>query len=78
MSTRRWIAAASVAVIGLVALRGVPAGAHHSSAPFYDATITPEAVDGLNKFALANGLLTQPLPYEAIVATALQGHWKTE
>ena len=45
-------------------------------APFYDATIKPEAVDGLNKFALANGLLAEPLPYEAIVATALQGHWK--
>jgi hypothetical protein len=44
-------------------------------APFYDATITPGAIDGLNKFALANGLLTQPLPYEAIVATTLKGNW---
>jgi ABC-type nitrate/sulfonate/bicarbonate transport system substrate-binding protein len=44
-------------------------------APFYDAAITPEAVDGLNKFALANGLLTSPLAYEAIVATGLKGNW---
>jgi NitT/TauT family transport system substrate-binding protein len=45
-------------------------------APFYDATITPEAVNGLNKFALANGLLTEPLAYEAIVATAMKGNWQ--
>lgn len=46
-------------------------------APFYDATITPEAVDGLNRFALANGLLTEPLPYDAIVAAQLKGHWQS-
>lgn len=40
-------------------------------APFYDATITSEAVDGLNKFALANGLINQPLAYERIVASGL-------
>jgi ABC-type nitrate/sulfonate/bicarbonate transport system substrate-binding protein len=44
-------------------------------APFYDATITPEAVVGLNKFALANGLLANPLAYEAIVAIGLKGNW---
>ncbi len=44
-------------------------------APFYDATITPQAVDGLNAFALANGLLTSALPYEAIVAAGLKDHW---
>jgi NitT/TauT family transport system substrate-binding protein len=40
-------------------------------APFYDATITSEAVDGLNKFALANRLINQPLEYERIVASGL-------
>ena len=44
-------------------------------APFYDATITPEAVNGLNKFALANGLLAQPLTYETIVAVSLKDAW---
>jgi ABC-type nitrate/sulfonate/bicarbonate transport system substrate-binding protein len=37
-------------------------------APLYDAIIGPEAVDGLNKFAVANGLLDRPLAYEQIVA----------
>jgi hypothetical protein len=32
-------------------------------------------VGGLNKFALANGLLTNPLAYEAIVATELKRNW---
>jgi ABC-type nitrate/sulfonate/bicarbonate transport system substrate-binding protein len=36
--------------------------------PFYDASISPEAVDGLNKFAIANGLITQPVSYEQLVA----------
>jgi len=45
-------------------------------APFYDAAITPEAIDGLNAFALANGLLDQPLAYDAIVATGLTGNWR--
>lgn len=43
-------------------------------APFYDATITPEAVDGLNTFAMANGLIQQPLAYEQIVKRS--PHWK--
>ena len=54
MSTRRWIAAASVAVIGLVALKGVPAGAHHSSAPFYDATKSAEAQGTVTRFLFKN------------------------
>jgi ABC-type nitrate/sulfonate/bicarbonate transport system substrate-binding protein len=37
-------------------------------APFYDATITPEAVDGLNAFAKANKLTDRRLFYEQIVA----------
>jgi hypothetical protein len=46
-------------------------------APFYDATITSDAVDGLNKFALANGLLEKPLAYEQIVAARFADIWKT-
>jgi ABC-type nitrate/sulfonate/bicarbonate transport system substrate-binding protein len=38
-------------------------------APFYDAMISTEAVDGINTFAMANGLLAEPLPYERLVAT---------
>jgi NitT/TauT family transport system substrate-binding protein len=46
-------------------------------APFYDATITPDAVDGLNKFAMANGLLDRPLAYEQIVARQFEHTWRS-
>jgi ABC-type nitrate/sulfonate/bicarbonate transport system substrate-binding protein len=45
-------------------------------APFYDATITSEAIDGLNEFAIANGLLTEPLVYEQIVAAQFKDIWR--
>ncbi|HEY4296829.1 MAG TPA: ABC transporter substrate-binding protein, partial [Paraburkholderia sp.] len=35
-------------------------------APFYQAEITQEAVDGLNKFALANKLIEQPMAYDEL------------
>jgi ABC-type nitrate/sulfonate/bicarbonate transport system substrate-binding protein len=38
-------------------------------APFYQAEITQEAVDGLNRFALANKLIEQPLAYDELVAS---------
>ncbi len=44
-------------------------------APFYDATITAEAVDGINKFAMANGLLAEPIPYDRLVATQFRNLW---
>ncbi|AMN40528.1 ABC transporter substrate-binding protein [Rhodoplanes sp. Z2-YC6860] len=46
-------------------------------APFYDATITPIAVDGLNKFAMANGLLDRPLAYEQIAARQFEHIWRS-
>ena len=36
-------------------------------APFYRANISPEAVDGLNRFAEAVGLISEPVPYERMV-----------
>jgi hypothetical protein len=45
-------------------------------APFYDATITPEAIDGLNKFGKAAGLIAEPAPYEQLVATQFRALWK--
>ena len=44
-------------------------------APFYDATIAPQAVDGINTFAMANGLLAEPLPYDRLVATQFRDLW---
>jgi len=46
-------------------------------APYYDATITPEAVEGLSKFALTNGLLDSPLRYQQIVAAQCAKYWGT-
>jgi NitT/TauT family transport system substrate-binding protein len=37
-------------------------------APFYESNISQEAVDGLNRFAAANGLISQPVPYDQLVA----------
>jgi ABC-type nitrate/sulfonate/bicarbonate transport system substrate-binding protein len=45
-------------------------------APFYDAHISPEAIDGLNNFAKANGLISEPVPYEQMVAPQfLRKYW---
>ena len=52
------------------------AGLIARDAPFYDATISAEAVDGINKFALANGLLTRPLLYDDLVASRFRQLWK--
>jgi NitT/TauT family transport system substrate-binding protein len=43
--------------------------------PFYDATIPAQAVDGINTFAMANGLLTEPIAYDRLVATQFQDLW---
>jgi ABC-type nitrate/sulfonate/bicarbonate transport system substrate-binding protein len=45
-------------------------------APFYDAQITQEAVDGLMKFAQGFGLIKATVPYEQLVATQLRHLWK--
>jgi len=52
------------------------AGLIARDAPFYDATISTEAVDGINKFATANGLLGEPLPYDGLVASRFRDLWK--
>jgi len=45
-------------------------------APFYDATITPEAIEGLNAFAVVSGLIERPLPFEQIVAAQFRDLWR--
>jgi NitT/TauT family transport system substrate-binding protein len=44
--------------------------------PYYDATITTQAIDGLNKFAIANGILDAQLKYDQIAAAQLAEHWR--
>jgi ABC-type nitrate/sulfonate/bicarbonate transport system substrate-binding protein len=51
------------------------AGLIARDAPFYDATISPEAVEGLSKFAMASGLTTGPVAYERLVATQFRPLW---
>jgi ABC-type nitrate/sulfonate/bicarbonate transport system substrate-binding protein len=45
--------------------------------PFYDPTISEEAVVRLNQFAQDVGLLSGPVPYERVVATQFLDLWKT-
>jgi NitT/TauT family transport system substrate-binding protein len=53
------------------------AGLIARDAPFYDATISAEAVDGINKFAMANGLLAESLPYARLVAAQFSPLWNS-
>jgi NitT/TauT family transport system substrate-binding protein len=51
------------------------AGLIARDAPFYQAGISPEAVEGINRFAAANGLITEPVPYERMVAAQFRELW---
>jgi hypothetical protein len=44
-------------------------------APFYEATISSRAIDGLNEFAKSTGLISQPVPYDRLVATEFARFW---
>jgi ABC-type nitrate/sulfonate/bicarbonate transport system substrate-binding protein len=45
--------------------------------PFYDPTISEEAVAGLNRFAQAVGLVPGPVPYEQVVAVRFRDLWRS-
>lgn len=47
-------------------------------APFYDAHISHKAVAGLNRFCIATGLLSEPIPYDKMVATRFSQLWGRE
>jgi ABC-type nitrate/sulfonate/bicarbonate transport system substrate-binding protein len=51
------------------------AGLIARDAPFYDAGISPEAIDGLNKFAKASGLIADAVPYDRLVASQFRHLW---
>jgi len=44
-------------------------------APYYDPSISGDAVDSLNAFARATGLLSRAAPYDQVVATQFQSLW---
>ncbi|HEX4411654.1 MAG TPA: ABC transporter substrate-binding protein [Xanthobacteraceae bacterium] len=52
------------------------AGLIARDAPFYDAQISQEAVNGLNGFAKFNGLATELVPYDRLVATQFRELWR--
>jgi NitT/TauT family transport system substrate-binding protein len=43
--------------------------------PYYDPTISEAAVDGINRFAMAIGLLKKPVPYDGVVAAQFRQLW---
>ena len=43
--------------------------------PYYDASISEEAVEQMNRFAQRMGLLDGPVPYEQVVASGFMGAW---
>src|SRR5262252_8691323 len=44
--------------------------------PYYEAKITPEFVDGMNRFAHDVGILKGDVPYEHVVATQFADLWQ--
>jgi hypothetical protein len=54
MTVRTFIVGGALVMAGLFALRAVPAIAHHSSAPFYDATKRVEAQGAVTRFLFKN------------------------
>jgi len=45
--------------------------------PYYDASISPTFVAGMNQFSRDVGILAGDVPYEAIVATQFSHSWKS-
>ena len=44
-------------------------------APFYDPSIAEDAVESMNRFAQATGLLSGPVAYDQVVATQFRDLW---
>ncbi len=44
--------------------------------PFYDASISPDFVTGMNQFARDVGILRGEIPYDKVVATRFAGFWQ--
>lgn len=54
MNAKRWTLATAVAVAGVLAITALTAIAHHSSAPFYDASKRVEMQGAVTKFVFKN------------------------
>ena len=54
MNVRRWLGTVAAVIAAAMLFKAVPAVAHHSSAPFYDATKRAEAQGPVTKFLFKN------------------------
>jgi Family of unknown function (DUF6152) len=74
MKPQRWAMGAALTILGTAALL-VPAAAHHSSTPFYDATKSVEVVGKVTKFLIRN-----PHSFLYVSETTPQGpvEWQIE
>ncbi len=52
------------------------AGIIERDLPFYDASITPEFVAGMNQFQKDVGLVTETVAFDQVVATQFSEYWK--
>jgi len=46
--------------------------------PYYDASISTSSVEHLNRFAIGQGLLERPVPYQQVVATRCVPLWRPQ
>jgi hypothetical protein len=76
MNTRRWLMAVSLSLVALAGVLAVPALAHHSAAPFYDATKRVEAQGPVTKFLFKNP--HSFLYFEATDEKGQKAEWQIE
>ena len=72
-------AAVAEDVVSFAAQQGRPPGLAvviiGRDAPYYDAAISTQSVDALNRFARDLGILTEEVPYDQVVATGFRHLW---
>ena len=76
MNAHRWMIAAGLAVGAVVLMKTAPALAHHSSAPFYDATKKVEVQGSVTRFLFKNP--HSFLYFEATDDKGTKAEWQIE
>jgi uncharacterized protein DUF6152 len=76
MNAHRWMIAAGLAVGAVVLMKTAPALAHHSSAPFYDATKKVEVQGSVTRFLFKNP--HSFLYFEATDDKGAKAEWQIE
>src|SRR5207245_1521402 len=76
MNAHRWMTAVGLAIAGAVLMTTVPALAHHSSAPFYDATKKVDVQGSVTRFLFKNP--HSFLYFEAVDDKGDKAEWQIE